>query len=140
MTGEDHTERRRQAAMYSPLTLAYLGDCVYELLVRETLVRSGNRPNGKLHEEAKNYVSASGQSEAFLRIENMLTEDEKAVYRRGRNAHSVPNRNNDPEEYSRATGLETLFGYLRLCGDDKRIEELFREIIRDRTRDGGKTE
>lgn len=129
MTGEEHSEKRREAAMYSPLTLAYLGDCVYELLVRETLVREGNRPNGKLHEEAKAYVSASGQSGAFRKIENMLTEEERAVFRRGRNAHSVPNRNNDAEEYSTATGLEALFGYLRLCGDDQRIDELFRAII-----------
>ncbi len=127
---EEQAEMRHEAAMYSPLTLAYLGDCVYELLVREMLVREGNRPNGKLHEEAKTYVSASGQSEAFLKIEGMLTEEEKAVYRRGRNAHSVPNKNNDFDEYRRATGLEALFGYLRLCGDEDRINELFREIIK----------
>ena len=131
MTDEQRAEKRREAAMYSPLTLAYLGDCVYELLVRETLVRKGNKPNGKLHGEATKFVSSKGQSEAILKIEHILTEEEIAVFKRGRNAHSVPNKNNDADEYRRATGLETLFGYLRLCGDDDRIEELFREIIKD---------
>ena len=131
MTDEQRAEKRREAAMYSPLTLAYLGDCVYELLVRETLVRKGNKPNGKLHGEATKFVSSKGQSEAFLKIEHILTEEEIAVFKRGRNAHSVPNKNNDADEYRRATGLETLFGYLRLCGDDDRIEELFREILKD---------
>ena len=131
MTDEQRAEKRREAAMYSPLTLAYLGDCVYELLVRETLVRKGNKPNGKLHGEATKFVSSKGQSEAFLKIEHILTEEEIAVFKRGRNAHSVPNKNNDADEYRRATGLETLFGYLRLCGDDDRIEELFREIRKD---------
>ncbi|MBO5037192.1 MAG: ribonuclease III [Clostridia bacterium] len=131
MTDEQRAEKRREAAMYSPLTLAYLGDCVYELLVREMLVRKGNKPNGKLHGEATKFVSSKGQSEAFLKIEHILTEEEIAIFKRGRNAHSVPNKNNDADEYRRATGLETLFGYLRLCGDDDRIEELFREIIKD---------
>jgi ribonuclease-3 family protein len=116
---------RRDAAAYSPLTLAYLGDAVYELLVRDRLLRQGNRPNGTLHSEATGYVSSKGQSEAFLKIEPFLTEEELAVYRRGRNAHSVPNKNNDYDEYRRATGLEAVFGFLRLCGDDRRINELF---------------
>ncbi|MBQ6052173.1 MAG: ribonuclease III [Clostridia bacterium] len=116
---------RRDAAAYSPLTLAYLGDAVYELLVREKLLLEGNRPNGALHEKATGYVSSKGQSEAFLKIEPYLTEDELAVYRRGRNAHSVPNKNNDYDEYRRATGLEAVFGYLRLCGEVGRINELF---------------
>ncbi|MBQ2720676.1 MAG: ribonuclease III [Clostridia bacterium] len=131
MTDEQRAEKRREAAMYSPLTLAYLGDCVYELLVREMLVRKGNKPNGKLHGEATKFVSSKGQSEAFLKIEHILTEEEIAVFKRGRNAHSVPNKNNDADEYRRATGLETLFGYLRLCGDDERIADLFKEIIKD---------
>ncbi len=116
---------RRDAAAYSPLTLAYLGDAVYELLVREKLLLEGNRPNGTLHGEATKFVSSKGQSEAFLKIEPYLTEDELAVYRRGRNAHSVPNKNNDYDEYRRATGLEAVFGYLRLCGENGRIKELF---------------
>ncbi len=121
----DTSMSRRDAAAYSPLTLAYLGDAVYELLVRDKLLREGNRPNGTLHAEATAYVSSKGQSEAFLKIEPYLNEDELAVFRRGRNAHSVPNKNNDYDEYRRATGLEAVFGYLRLCGDDSRIYELF---------------
>ena len=131
MTEEQKAEMKREAATYSPLTLAYLGDCVYELLVREALVRKGNKPNGKLHSEATKFVSCKGQSDTFLRIESILSEEEIAVFKRGRNAHSVPNKNNDADEYRRATGLETLFGYLRLCGNDERIDELFKEIIKD---------
>jgi len=119
----------REASMYSPLTLAYLGDGVYEMLVRETLVMKENKPNGKLHSEASRFVSAKGQSDAFAIIEPMLTEDEIAVFKRGRNAHSMPNKNNNLDEYKRATGFEALFGYLWLTGAEKRIEELFEAII-----------
>ena len=118
-----------QAAQYSPLTLAYLGDGVYELLVREMLVKKGNMPNGRLHAEATHYVSAKGQSEGFLKIEPFLTEDELHIFRRGRNADSTPNKNNDIEEYKRATGLEALFGYLYLSENTERIKELFGKIV-----------
>ncbi|MBQ6171184.1 MAG: ribonuclease III [Clostridia bacterium] len=128
MNNETEQLSRRDAAAYSPLTLAYLGDAVYELLVREKLLREGNRPNGTLHAEATAYVSSKGQSDAFLKIEQYLNEDELAIFRRGRNAHSVPNKNNDYDEYRRATGLEAVFGYLRLCGDNDRIHELFAMI------------
>lgn len=128
MNNETVQLSRRDAAAYSPLTLAYLGDAVYELLVREKLLREGNRPNGTLHAEATAYVSSKGQSDAFLKIEPYLNEDELAIFRRGRNAHSVPNKNNDYDEYRRATGLEAVFGYLRLCGDNDRIHELFAMI------------
>ncbi len=132
MTNEERDERRQEALAYSPLTLAYLGDCVYELLVREYLVNKGNKPNGKLHDEATRFVSSAGQSEAFFVIKPMLTEEEMVMFKRGRNAHSVPNKNNNADEYRRATGLETLFGYLQLCGDLDRIGELFDAIVKSR--------
>ena len=118
-----------QAAQYSPLTLAYLGDGVYELLVREMLVKKGNMQNGKLHAAATRYVSAKGQSEGFSKIEPFLTEAELNIYKRGRNADSTPNKNNDIEEYKRATGFEALFGYLHLSENENRIKELFEIII-----------
>ena len=121
----------RDANQYSPLTLAYLGDAVYESLVREMLVLRENKPNGKLHAEARKFVSAKGQSEAFYRIEPLLTADELSVFKRGRNAHSMPNKNNDIDEYKRATGFEALFGYLWLIGAEERIRELFEAILEE---------
>ncbi len=115
----------RSASMYGPLSLAYIGDCVYELLIREKLLLEENRPNGKLHAAAQKFVSASGQCVGFAKIEHILTEEELAVFKRGRNAHSSHNRNNTVDEYKRATGLETLFGYLYLVGKTERLHELF---------------
>lgn len=97
----------------SPLNLAFVGDCVYEILVRETLVCDANRPVNDLHRESVKYVSAKAQTEAFAKIKDFLTEDETAQFKRGRNAkvgHS-PKSATDAE-YHTATGVEALFGYL----------------------------
>lgn len=125
MLVNDHAMDPRQAAQYSPLTLAYLGDCVFELLVREKLVLRGNEPNGRLHFEAMQYVCAKGQCAFFEKIQSYLTEEEQAVFRRGRNSNAVAGKNQDPAEYKKATGVETLFGYLYLSGQTRRLEELF---------------
>jgi ribonuclease-3 family protein len=117
------------ARLYSPLTLAYLGDGVYELLVREKLVLKENRSNGKLHFEAKQYVSAQGQSDGVERILPLLTETETALYKRGRNSDAVGGKNSDIAQYKRATGLEALFGYLYLTGQIQRMEELFANMF-----------
>jgi len=127
----DNAITEHDAAMYSPLTLAYLGDSVYELLVREKLVLVANKSNGKLHSEATVYVSAKGQSAAIDKIIDVLTESELAVYKRGRNSNAVPGKNADVGEYKRATGLEALFGYLYLIGATERIEELFDIITKE---------
>ena len=105
----------------SPLTLAFIGDGVFELLVRERLVCEGNRPAGALHKRSVAMVRAEAQAEAMDRLLPLLTETEAAVYRRGRNAHTSRNS----EEYHKATGLEALFGYLYLRGETDRIRELF---------------
>ena len=105
----------------SPLTLAFVGDGVYELLVRERLVCQANRPNGILHKLAVEQVRAEAQATAMERLLPLLTEKEEAVYRRGRNAHT--SRTGD--DYHKATGLEALFGYLYLTGQMDRIRELF---------------
>ncbi|MDE6123897.1 MAG: ribonuclease III [Eubacterium sp.] len=113
----------------SPLNLAFVGDCVYEMLVRETLVCDANRPVNDLHRESVKYVSAKAQTEAFAKIKNLLTEDETALFKRGRNAkvgHS-PKSATDAE-YHTATGVEALFGYLYLNGETERIKELFKII------------
>ena len=115
----------------SPLTLSFVGDAVYGLLVREKLSLI-NRPAGELHSESVKLVNATAQAKAFKLIEEMLTEDEISIYKRGRNAHvnSVP-KNSSVGDYHSATGLEALFGYLHLMGNDERARELFEIIIKD---------
>ena len=117
---------RHSAMQYSPLTLAFLGDAVYERLVREKLVKTANMSVNKLHKEAVEKVRAGYQSKAVDVILPLLTEAETDIMKRGRNATSntVPKSSN-PIEYRRATSLETLFGYLDLLGDNARINELF---------------
>lgn len=128
MLRNNHPISESEARQYSPLTLAYLGDCVYELLVRETLVLRDNRPNGQLHREALQYVSAKGQSDGLEAILPLLTEEELAIFKRGRNSDAIGHRNSDIIQYKRATGLETLFGYLYLVGNTDRLEELFHTL------------
>ena len=116
--------------LLSPGTLAFMGDAVYELYVRQMLVETANMPVNKLHGLAVQRVRASFQSNAYSVIEENLTEEEQAIWKRGRNANSVKApKNADPVEYRRATGLEALFGYLFLLGRKERLEELFAMIM-----------
>lgn len=119
----------KEAAGYSPNVLAFYGDSVYEVLVRNRVVALHNTNAGKLHDMAVERVRATYQSEAVSIIEPMLTEKEADILRHGRNAGgiSVP-KSAKPSEYRRATALETLFGYLSLTGQDERIETLFDAI------------
>ena len=116
-------------AMLSPLTLAFVGDAIYELLVREWLAREANRPANDLHKESVSRVCAQAQSKAVKLLLPVLTEEELSIYKRGRNAHvnHIP-RHADPADYHAATGLETLFGYLYLDGKNDRVLELFNII------------
>ncbi len=113
----------------SPSTLAFVGDAYYGLLVREMLAEI-NRPSGELHTASVRLVKAGAQAEAFKIIEGRLTEKELAVYKRGRNMHvnSIP-KNATVGEYHCATGVEALFGYLHLSGNDARAKELFGLIL-----------
>ena len=107
----------------SPLNLAFIGDCVYEMQVRCHLVALANRPVNDLHREA--------QTAAFARMEPLLTEEELAVFKRGRNAKTGHQpKSATVGEYHCATGVEALFGYLYLTGQTERIEELFAIIFR----------
>ena len=119
-------------SMYSPLTLAYLGDSVFELYIRYHLLSGGNTPCGKLHRIATHYVSAEAQSSFMAILEPLLTEEEEAIYKRGRNAKSctVP-KHADIIDYKRATGLEALIGYLYLCGRKDRIDEIISMLLKD---------
>lgn len=113
----------------SPLNLAFIGDCVYEMLVRESLVTEANRPVNDLHKESVKYVSAKAQTEAYVRIKDMLTEEETAVFKRGRNAKVGHSPKSATEgEYHCATGIEALFGFLYLSDRIDRIKELFSKI------------
>lgn len=113
----------------SPLNLAFIGDCIYEIMVREKLVCTANRPVNDLHRESVKYVSAKAQTEAFHRIEQMLTDEETAVFKRGRNAKVGHNPKSASQgEYHTATGVETLFGYLYLTEQTARLKELFNKI------------
>lgn len=105
----------------SPLALAFVGDGVYSLFVRERLLAKANRPVGDLHRLAVEAVRAEAQSAAVERLLPILTEEELAVFKRGRNAHTA----RTGAEYHRATGLESLFGYLYLDGRTDRLRELF---------------
>ena len=109
----------------SPITLAFLGDAVYELLVRERLAVE-NAPASKLHFKAVRQVCCQAQAAGFDAPMDILTEEEASVLRRGRNANStrVP-KNAKPQDYRKATGVEALFGYLYLKKDLNRIRELF---------------
>ena len=118
-----------QPRQLSPLNLAFIGDCIYEILVREALVCEANRPVNELHRESVKYVSAKAQTEAYAKIKDMLTEEETAQFKRDRNAkvgHS-PKSATDAE-YHTATGIEALFGYLYLSGKTERIKQLFAAI------------
>jgi ribonuclease-3 family protein len=110
----------------SALALAHMGDAVFELQVRTMLCTGGMCVNGNLHRETVARVCAPAQATFADRILPILTEEETAVYKRGRNAHvhSIP-KNATASQYGKATGVEALFGWLHLMGRQGRIEELF---------------
>jgi ribonuclease-3 family protein len=115
---------------YSGLALAYIGDAIYDLLIRTYVVEHGNAPVNKLHNKVVKLVQASAQARLYHMIEDKLTDEEKAVYKRGRNAKSFSaSKHTDLVEYRTATGLEALFGYLYLTGRTDRILELLRPIL-----------
>lgn len=111
----------------SPLTLAFVGDGVYGLMVREWLTCEANRPIGELHDRSVKLVCAQAQAAAVGRLLPLLSDEETAVFKRGRNAHTSRSGN----DYHYATGLETLFGYLYLSGNTERLHELFSYIMQD---------
>lgn len=110
---------------YSPLTLAYIGDCVYDLVIKSLVINAGNKQVNKLHQETSKLVQASTQSLMMRTMQEYLTEEEHAVYKRGRNAKSVsPAKNQSITDYRRATGFEALLGYLYLKKDYERLLDL----------------
>ena len=112
---------------YSPLPLAYIGDAVYDLIIRTVLVERSNRAANELHKKASTYVKAGTQAQMAVALEEYLTEEEAEVYRRGRNAKSYTTAKNATiADYRKATGLEALVGYLYLTHRMDRVLELVR--------------
>ena len=110
---------------YSPLTLAYIGDSIYDLIIKSIVINGGNKQVNKLHKDTSNLVQASMQSLMMRAMQEHLTQEEHAVYKRGRNAKSVsPAKNQSITDYRRATGFEALLGYLYLKRDWKRLLDL----------------
>ena len=120
--------KQQDLRSYSPLTLAYIGDGIYELIIRTILVKKGNCPVNQLHKKASALVKAASQSAIMEVIEEKLTQEEHDIYRRGRNARSFTKaKNATMSDYRHATGLEALCGYLYLNGEMERLLDLLSE-------------
>lgn len=117
--------KKEEVLQFSPLVWAYMGDAVYEKYIREYVIKQGLCKNGLLHKKSIKYVSAKGQANILKNIEGKLTEEEKDIVRRGRNAnpHSTA-KNADIVEYKYATGFEALIGFLYLTEQEDRVEEI----------------
>ena len=111
--------------LMKPLVWAYIGDCVYELFIRMNLVSKTNLDPHRLHIETIKYVKAKAQAETLQKIYEKLTEEEKEIVRRGRNAeaHHIP-KNAELADYKYATAFEALIGYLYLTKQDERLKEI----------------
>lgn len=121
--GLPHTDMKT----YSPLTLAFIGDGAYDLIIRTMIVEGGNAPVNKIHKRVSNLVKASGQVAMFRAIEQELTQEETTIFKRGRNAKSFTSaKNASITDYRIATGLEALMGYLYLTDNMKRMVELIK--------------
>lgn len=111
--------------LYSPLTLAYLGDAVYEMVIRTICVKRTNMQTQKLHRKVTGYVSAKAQAKMMDALIGELTEEEESIYRRGRNSKPYTKaKNASMEEYLKATGFEALIGYLYLQKEYERMNAL----------------
>lgn len=111
--------------LYSPLTLAYLGDAVYEMVIRTICVKRANMQTQKLHRKVTGYVSAKAQAKMMDALAGKLTEEEESIYRRGRNSKPYTKaKNASMEEYLKATGFEALVGYLYLQKEYERMNAL----------------
>ncbi len=115
---------------YSPLALAYIGDAIYDLVIRTIVVERGNTSANKLHKKTVAYVNARVQARMIEAVMEELTEEEQAVYKRGRNAKSYTTaKNASVIEYRKATGFEALCGYLYLTGNQERMLSLIQSAI-----------
>ncbi len=113
---------------FSPLALAFLGDTVFDTVIRTVIMESGNQTIQHLHDRASEYANAAAQARILDAVRDDLSEEERAIFRRARNAnkHSMP-KNQSPADYHKATGLEALIGWLFLNGREERMIELIRK-------------
>lgn len=120
--------KKQNVRTYSPLTLAYIGDAVYDLIIRTMVVERANRPANELHRITVRYVSAEAQSRIVETLIDSFTEEELSVYRRGRNSkpHTM-SKNASPADYLKATGFEAVLGYLYLQDKMERVLELVKK-------------
>lgn len=122
------TEKKTEPGQYSPLALAFLGDAVFSLIIRTMVLSQGSRQAEKLHNETNRIVRASMQAKLIDAMQPFLTDEEAAIYRRGRNANPHHKAHSATEEdYRKATALETLCGYLYLKGETARFLQLLRQ-------------
>ena len=120
--------KKTEPGQYSPLALAFLGDAVFSLIIRTVVLSQGSRQAEKLHNETNRYVRASMQAKLIDAMQPFLSEEEAAIYRRGRNANPHHKAHSATEEdYRKATALETLCGYLYLKGETERFLQLLRQ-------------
>ena len=123
---------KAQVDAISNLGLAHMGDCVFEILCRSWLCAKGGKTVDKLHRETIHMVKATSQAKFVEKLLPLLDEEELAYYRRGKNSHvhAVP-KSATPQEYAKATGLESLFGALYLMGRTQRLNELFKTVMEE---------
>lgn len=122
----------------SPLTWAYIGDCIFELYIRTKLVNETKLKPHELHVKAINFVKASAQAEMLHNIQQNLTQEEQDIVRRGRNAenHHLP-KNSNIQEYMYSTAFEALIGYLYLCKKETRVKEIIEMAIQSKEEENG---
>ena len=121
-----------QITDYSPLTLAYIGDGIYEVIIRTLIIDEANRQVNKIHKAASHLVKAETQAKMIHLIMDDLTEEEQRIYKRGRNAKAVTRaKNASMSDYRTATGFEALMGWLYLSGQTERMLELIRLGLED---------
>ena len=122
--------REQDVRAYSPLTLAYIGDAIYDLIIRSVVVERGNRAANDLHKRTTRYVKAEAQAKIIMALAEELTEEEEAVYKRGRNAKSYTSAKNATiGDYRKATGFEALMGFLYLTEQTDRMLYLIQRGI-----------
>lgn len=122
--------KEQDVRAYSPLTLAYIGDGIYDLVIRSVVVERANRSNNDLHKRTTKYVNAEAQSKMIQALSGILTEEETGIYKRGRNAKSYTTaKNATVGDYRKATGFEALMGFLYLTGQNARMLELIKKGI-----------
>lgn len=123
---------RKDVLLMNPVNLAFLGDAVYELLVRREVIKAPGKVH-ELHKRAVQFVSANAQCDDLMDLEDFLTEEERNLVRRARNKSGQGPKNTKPQVYALSTGFEALIGALYLSDEVERIEEIFQHIIQRRT-------